>query len=142
MVPAKTPISPKAIAGAIGALVPGVILAILLAVQNDPTTIANLPTWVQSLIVAVLPALVAYVAAYQKRDPLRDAGAGSMPVQPLGEGLDDTGSANVRLLLGVVVVASLMIAFPVLIVPFIIVATLAFLIAATLNYEHVRAVTR
>lgn len=129
----KTPISPKAIAGAIGALVPGVILAVLLNLQDNPEVISGLPVWLQSLLVAVLPALIAYVAAYQKADPLRDAGAASMPVQPLGEGLDDTGSASLRFLVACTLGFLLAVLLPLVLLPLAIVGTL---VLSTLAIRH------
>lgn len=135
----KTPISPKAIAGALGALVPGIILALLLGLQSDPTTIAGLPSWLQGLIVALLPAVIAYLAAYQKRDPLRDSGAiyeGLSPQNPLPH---EEGSAPILLLLFVTALA-VGIALPVLILPGLVLCAMVFAVAAANQHRQIREV--
>ena len=70
-----TKISPKVILSTVGSLLAGIVLAVLLAVQDGSLDLAGLPPWLSALITIVLPPVVSFVGGYVKRDPLRDAGA-------------------------------------------------------------------
>lgn len=45
-------------------LVAGVLLAVLTAVQSDPTVIAGLPDTVQFLVIAALPPVLTFLGGY------------------------------------------------------------------------------
>lgn len=79
-----TPISPKVILSTVGSLLAGVLLAVLLAVQDGSIDLAGLPTWLSALITIALPTIVTFVTGYAKRDPLRDVGHAALN----GEAID------------------------------------------------------
>lgn len=68
-----TPTSPKAVWAGLGTLLASIVLAILTA-PGLADYLAGIPAWVQFLVLAAIPPVVAFLSAYAKRDPLRDAG--------------------------------------------------------------------
>lgn len=58
-------ISPKAIAATVVSAVVGIVVAALNAVQADPSLLGPLPVWVQGAILAVVPTLITFLAAYK-----------------------------------------------------------------------------
>lgn len=73
MIP-TTPVSPKAVWGALVTLLVSIVLAIL-AAPGLLDYLDALPPFVQFIIMAAIPPVVSFLGAYAKRDPLRDAGA-------------------------------------------------------------------
>jgi hypothetical protein len=58
-------LSPKTVwATAAGTLV-GVVVAVLNAVQDNPSLLGGLPTWAQSLLLIIIPPLLTGLAGYQ-----------------------------------------------------------------------------
>jgi hypothetical protein len=57
--------SPKMVASTVVTTVIGIVVAILNALQADPSLFGDLPTPVQSLILVVIPPILAGFAAYQ-----------------------------------------------------------------------------
>lgn len=70
-----TPVSPKAVAGAVGGILLPLLFVIVNAIANalstDPTFLQDLPTVWRQLILVVLAGIGAGAAAYAKTDPLR-----------------------------------------------------------------------
>jgi hypothetical protein len=58
-------VSPKAIVSTVIAALVGVLVAALNAVQADPSLLGPLPTWVQGVILAVVPAAITFLSAYR-----------------------------------------------------------------------------
>lgn len=58
-------ISPKAIAAAVVGALLGIAVAALNAIQEQPSLLGPLPVWVQGVVLAVVPALVSFLSAYQ-----------------------------------------------------------------------------
>jgi hypothetical protein len=56
--------SPKAIASGLSGLVIGVLVAVLDAVQGNVELLGGLPEWVQVVLLAAIPAVIAYASAY------------------------------------------------------------------------------
>lgn len=57
-------IETKVTVATVGGLIAGVALAVLTAVQGDPTVIAGLPDWVQFVFIAALPPVLAFLGGY------------------------------------------------------------------------------
>lgn len=70
--------SPKMIAATAATTLVGVVVALLNALQADPSLFGDLPTWAQSLLLVVIPPVLAGFASYS-------AGPGEVTVQR-GEG--------------------------------------------------------
>ncbi len=58
-------IEAKVIAATIGSFVISAVIAWLNAAEQDPHLLGALPTWVQTLLIAVIPAVVTFLAGYQ-----------------------------------------------------------------------------
>lgn len=72
-----TPISPKTWYSGLGGLGAGVVLAVLAYIttpDGSNAVLGGLPPSVSTLVLVALPPIVAFMAAYAKRDPLRDLG--------------------------------------------------------------------
>lgn len=54
----------KVKASAVAAFVIGALIAALNAAQDNPDLLGSLPTWAQTLIIAVAPALVTFLSGY------------------------------------------------------------------------------
>jgi len=57
--------SPKMLAATAATTLVGIVVAILNALQEDPAMFGALPTWLQSLLLVVIPPLLAGFASYQ-----------------------------------------------------------------------------
>lgn len=57
-------IETKVTSATLTSLAAGVALAVLTAVQGDPTVIAGLPDWVQFVTIAALPPILAFLGGY------------------------------------------------------------------------------
>jgi membrane protein implicated in regulation of membrane protease activity len=75
----------KVIASSAVTLVMSCILAIVIAVQDDPQIIAGLPTWLQFVIIAVLPPVAAWLGGYLKSSPTSAASRGFVGTYRRGE---------------------------------------------------------
>ncbi len=85
MTVAKKPIEAKVLASAGAAAVIGVVIAVLNAVQNDPSLLGSLPTWLQSVILVAIPTVLTFLAGYSTpHTPRPDLGQG--PVPPVAGG--------------------------------------------------------
>ena len=71
-------VSPKVWLSTIGSLIAGIVLAILMAIQDGSLDLAGLPTWLSAVITVILPPVIAFISGYVKSDPLRDAGASAV----------------------------------------------------------------
>lgn len=65
-------IETKVTVAALGSLAAGVALAILTAVQGDPTVIGGLPAPVQFVVIAALPPVIAFLSGYAAPHTARD----------------------------------------------------------------------
>lgn len=76
---ASTPVSPKVKATGLWSIIAGLALIALTAVTQalTPETFSGLGVWGGVVYAAIIPA-AGILAGYLKRDPLRDAGAGSV----------------------------------------------------------------
>lgn len=81
--PTTTPISPKVILSTVGSLAAGIVLAILLAVQDGSIALAGLPTWASAIITVILPPVITAITGYAKSDPLRDVGNAALNGEPI-----------------------------------------------------------
>lgn len=81
-----TPTSPKVVWGTVAGLVAAVLAALLTSLIADPAGLGvDLPLWLVFLLNSAGPVVIGFLAAYAKRDPLRDAGyLESATVKPLG----------------------------------------------------------
>lgn len=57
--------SPKMVAATVASALVGVVVAVLNALQENPTLLGGLPVWAQSLVLIVIPPLLAGLAAFQ-----------------------------------------------------------------------------
>lgn len=57
--------SPKMVAATAATTLVGIVVAILNALQENPSLFGALPTWLQSLLLVVIPPLLAGFASYQ-----------------------------------------------------------------------------
>ncbi len=57
-------IESKVKASAVAAFVVGAVLAALNAVRDNPDLLGPLPTWAQTLIIALAPALITFLGGY------------------------------------------------------------------------------
>jgi len=79
-----TPVSPKVVAGTVAGVLASIAVAILSALLIDPSGLGvDLPTWALFLLAAAGPVVIQALAAYGKRDPLRDAGQAAIQGQVL-----------------------------------------------------------
>lgn len=58
-------VSPKMVAATVTTTVIGIVVAVLNALQSDPSLLGGLPTVVQSLLLVLIPPLLAGLATYQ-----------------------------------------------------------------------------
>lgn len=58
------PVELKVKASTFAASAVGIIIAVLNAVSSDPSVLGNLPVWLQSLILAVVPGLIVFFSGY------------------------------------------------------------------------------
>jgi hypothetical protein len=58
-------IEAKVIASTISSFVIGAAIAWLNAAEQDPHLLGNVPVWAQTLLIAVIPAVVTFLAGYQ-----------------------------------------------------------------------------
>jgi len=65
--PDKAPIHPKVIAATLGALVAGLLSALIVWTQANLAVTDHLPTALQGIVALLLPALAAFLAGYAKR---------------------------------------------------------------------------
>ena len=64
--PLKTDgVSPKMIAATAAATVIGVVVALLNSLQENPTLLGTMPTWLQALVLIVIPPVLAGITAFQ-----------------------------------------------------------------------------
>lgn len=59
---------------AVAAFVAGVVVAILNAVQDNPDLLGSMPTWAQTVIIALAPALLAFLGGYAAPHTARAGG--------------------------------------------------------------------
>ena len=84
----ETPTSPKAIFAGLTTLLVSIVLAVLTA-PGLADYLDALPAWLQFIVLAAIPPVVAFLGAYAKRDPLRDVGQIALDREGVGgPGLD------------------------------------------------------
>lgn len=62
--PTEAPVEKKVTVATIAAFVVGVLIAILNAVQANPDLLGGLPTWLQSLLLVLIPTLATFGGGY------------------------------------------------------------------------------
>lgn len=70
----STPVSPKVLWGTVSGLLAAAALSFLQALAGNHEFLDALPPWAKMLVTAAIPVAIAALAAYLKRDHLRDVG--------------------------------------------------------------------
>lgn len=70
----NTPLSPKVLWGTVSGLLAAAALSFLQALAGNHEFLDALPPWAKMLVTAAIPVAIAALAAYLKRDHLRDVG--------------------------------------------------------------------
>jgi hypothetical protein len=63
--PTTVGLSPKALWPTVAMGLVGIVISVLNGVQENPSMLAALPTWLQSLVLLLVPPLVTFLVAYR-----------------------------------------------------------------------------
>ena len=75
----------KVVAASAGALVVGVVLALVIGLQENPAVIAGLPPWAQFIVITILPPVAAWLGGFMKSSPTSAASKGFVGTYRRGE---------------------------------------------------------
>lgn len=68
----SAPIETKVMAATAAALTVGVVIAVLNAIVADASLLGPLPTWLQSVILAVAPPVLTFLSGWQAKHTVRE----------------------------------------------------------------------